>query len=156
MEQLHLLFENYIAFANSQPRESLLSKLVQDRREDPAAHPAHMAFFQDVAQWTASFIASHPSPETLSAALDVLLFTAPRHKDTPAYWYLVAVQRHALKLIPLLTEEVQRSIGARFDRQYPSSSRVPVQQEIHAALLPLNAARNRKTLSLPDWLRKKN
>ena len=47
---------------------------------------------------------------------------------------LIAIQRHTLKLIPMLSEEKRFELGAWYHRQYPRRKRLPVQFQIDKAL----------------------
>ena len=47
---------------------------------------------------------------------------------------LIAIQRHTLKLIPMLSEEKRFELGAWYHRQYPRRKKLPVQFQIDKAL----------------------
>ena len=53
---------------------------------------------------------------------------------TTAQWMLIAVQRHALPLIPLLSKEQAASLEASYKERWPRHTRLPVQKDILKAL----------------------
>jgi len=140
IQELKQLFQNYIGFANGLPRESAMQILFQDRKTRSSEHPGHDAFYSAVGEWTAEFRNRNPNQEELLEALDIFLFTAVAHKDSQAYWYLVAVQRHSLELLPLLEPSHREILGQRLASAYPRNRRMPVQQEI----LDVLQGKNRK------------
>lgn len=130
MEQLKQLFADYIDFANALPRESTLQKLLTDHRSSPSEDPGHQQFYNNVAVWTAEFAAGSPSSEEIRQVVEFILFAAPEQQDKMSYWYLIAVQRHTLELIPGMEPSDRISLAPCFEAAYPKATRVPVQLDI--------------------------
>ena len=133
MNQLQTLFQNYI------------DTLVQVRSKAGALsgifglpgwkdHPCHEAFYQQVEQWVADFLSTDPAPADIEAAANALLRIAADHKDGDSYWYFFAIQRHALRLIPLLDESVCRQLCQQYPALYPNSRHLPLYDEVYRLL----------------------
>jgi hypothetical protein len=133
-EKLNQMIQQYIAFVLTLKRESLVQKLLMDKRESDGEHPAHMAFYEAVGQWTREFAAGDPSQEELTQALELLLLTAEGYKNQMPYWYLMAIQGYAANLIPLLQEDRKQRLCKAFEAQYPRNKQLPVQKDIDALL----------------------
>ena len=95
--------------------------------------PCHGAFDRKIASLCEEMASAAPSDMAEAVAL---LFQAERDRAwlECARWMLVAVQRHALPLIPLLPEEEKRAMLAWYGKRYPAFQRLPVQQQIVRAL----------------------
>ena len=83
-------------------------------------------------------------PEAASQAPDVLrmLLEAESSRSWPdhARWMLVAVQRHAQLLVPLLSHTEAASLADWYSAQYSRAKRFPVQQALLKSLLTRAAA----------------
>lgn len=134
IEELNRLIQEYIDIAMTMKQESLLMKMLTDKRQSDSDHPAHMQFYEAVGAWTKAFAAGSPSQEELVKALELLFFTAPAYKDKMPYWYLLAIQGHTLGLIPLLEDGNREQLRAAFEKQYPKSERLPIQKDIYRLL----------------------
>ena len=143
LEELNRLIQEYVAFAGTLKKESLVQKMFMDKRSDDSNHPAHMAFYDGVGRWAGEFAASDPDQQTLVSALERLLLTAQDYKNHMAYWYLLVVQGHAACLIPLLEEENRKSLLNDFETQYPSREQLPVQKDISKLLRGAEPAKKR-------------
>ena len=147
LEELNHLIQEYVAFARTLKRESLVQKMFMDRRSNDSEHPAHMAFYEAVGQWARDFAASDPSQQELVPALERLLLTAQDYKDQMSYWYLLVVQGHAACLIPLLEDSARQHLLEIFEAQYPCREQLPVQKEIAGLLRGKTQEKKRKFLS---------
>lgn len=127
--ELKTLFREYADFVKELPRESTLQKLLMTGPHS-GEHPGHMAFYDAVGKWAAQLKEAAPSQEQLLQALEVLLFEANCYLNTEAHWFMVAAQRHALELIPLLEDANKSSLAERFAKNYPARMRMPMQQDI--------------------------
>ena len=145
LEELDRLIREYIDFALTLKQTSLVQKMFMDKRQNDGDHPAHMAFFEAVGSWAAEFAAASPSQEELTKALEQLLLTAYGYRDKMPYWYLLAIQGHAVHLIPLLEEERRQPLLKAFEAQYPRSSQLPAQRQV-SELLRGQKAQKRKSL----------
>ena len=133
---LKQLVDDYIVFAiELRKKHNNLLSLFGPRTEE-IYHPGHEAFDNAVENWCRDFAASQPDPEEVDAALELLLFDAEKQDGKAPYWYLIAVQRHSLMLIPLLDEARKSALAQRFADQYPPRLQVPVQVQVYQALNP--------------------
>lgn len=128
-EELRKLFLDYMVFTEGLPVESTLQKLFMSGPRS-CDHPGHTAFYEAVEKWALQLAEQSPTREQLLQVLEVLLFEAENHRDSEARWFMVAAQRHALPLIPLLAENDRVPLAARFEKAYPSRNRMPVQEDI--------------------------
>ena len=80
--------------------------------------------------------AEEPDPEAAGALVEKL-FHAEGAWEGPEYarLALLAAQRHALALIPLLAAEKRETLGAWYQKTYPRRERTPAQDRILAALM---------------------
>ena len=81
---------------------------------DPRADRCNEKFYESVKQWVDGFLATVPSPEKVMEAAEVILWSAARSSGKMSYWYKLAAQSHAIKLLPYLTE----SMLADLERSY--------------------------------------
>ncbi len=130
-EKLRGLFDEYEAAvreadARRAPGSGLLG-LGPKRGDDPC----HEVFDQQIAALCGEIAADQPPAAELGDVIGLLLM-AEDDRAWPEYtrWMLIAVQRHALPLIPLLPAEARRELGAQYKKRYPTFQRLPVQRQI--------------------------
>ena len=97
--------------------------------------PCHEAFDRKLAALFAAMAAGDAPVGDAAEAIGLLL-RAEDDKPWPveARWMLVAVQRHALPLIPRLPAPRRRELLLAYKKRYPRYRRLPVQNEILKAL----------------------
>ena len=130
MDSLRTLFQDYIAYAGQLREETASVKSVLGLRDREIYDSGHKTFDRGVADWVSAFAKTSPSQEDLLEALDILLFSALGYEGRSPYWYLCAVQRHAVLLIPLLNEDSKAKLLERFEARYPKGQRLPIQNDI--------------------------
>ena len=133
---LKQLMDDYIAFSIELRKKHTNLRSLFGPRTEEIYHPGHETFDTAVENWCKDFAASQPSQEELEAALDMLLFHAEEQESKAPYWYLIAIQRHATLLIPLLDEARKAALASRYAAQYPPRLQVPVQVQVYHALNP--------------------
>ena len=144
IKDLRQMVDDYIVFSlELRKKTSDLRSLFGPRTEE-IEHPGHQEFDQAVENWTKEFAAAGPSGEALNAALEVLLFSAREQEARAPFWYLTAIQRHSMLLLPMLDDGAREALAARFAAAYPPKRQVPSQTQIHRMLDP--AAGGRRTL----------
>ena len=136
MNDLRQLIDDYVEFSTRLRKEHSTLRSLFGPRTEEIHHPGHQEFDASVENWTKEFAASGPSQEALKAGLELLLFSARAQDGQPAYWYLAAIQRHSMMLIPLLEAGSRAALAERFAREYPPKRQVPSQTEIHKMLDP--------------------
>ena len=133
---LKQLVDDYIVFAIELRKKYTNLRSLFGPRTEEIYHPGHEAFDNAVENWCKDFAAADPTQEELEAALELLLFGAEAQDGKAPYWYLIAVQRHAALLIPLLDAQRKAALAARYAEQYPPRLQVPVQVQVYQALNP--------------------
>ena len=139
---LKQLVDDYIVFAIELRKKHTNLRSLFGPRTEEIYHPGHETFDNAVENWCKDFAAANPTPEELDAALDMLLFHAEEQEGKAPYWYLIAIQRHATLLIPLLDEERKAALASRYAQLYSPKLQVPVQAQVYQMLSP--AATRRK------------
>ena len=134
MEALQKLFQDYIAYAGKLREETASVKSVLGLRDREIYDAGHKEFDKAVEDWAEAFCQRTCSQEELLQALEVILFTAVGYEEKAPFWYLCAVQRHAVKLIPLLDDPHRTALRIRFEEQYPGGRRLPIQKDIYRLL----------------------
>ncbi|MBR3503281.1 MAG: hypothetical protein IKO07_03435 [Clostridia bacterium] len=130
-ERLRDLFDEYeVAVRQADAHRPLGSGLLgmgPKRGDDPC----HEAFDRQIAALCGEIAADRPPAEEVGDAVELLL-RAEDDRAWPEYtrWMLIAVQRHALPLIPLLPEARRQALYAWYKKRYPTFRRLPVQQQL--------------------------
>ena len=98
-------------------------------------YPCHEAFDQKLEALFAAMAAGDPPVEDAADAIGLLL-RAEEDRPWPeeARWMLVAAQRHALPVIPLLPGAQRRKLLLEYRKRYPRFRRLPVQDQVLKAL----------------------
>ena len=128
---LHQLYQQYISHALSleskrQPGQGLLGM-----GSKPADDPCHETFVKAAEEAAAALALTRPQGETLLSLLRLIFRVPEEHRDTLSlYWTLVAAQRCALPLIPLLSPGNARVLLKEFGRLFRPWQRMPVQKEV--------------------------
>ena len=136
INDLRRLIDDYIVFSVELRKEHSTLRSLFGPRTEEIHHPGHQEFDGAVEAWTKGFAAIQPSRDVLMAGLELLLFSAKAQEGQPPYWYLVAIQRHSMMLIPLLDDACRADLADRFAKEYPPKRQVPSQTEIHKMLDP--------------------
>ena len=100
----------------------------------PGDDACHEKLDQQAAALAADLAADPGSMET--ADMLRLLFAAGADESWPnyAHWWLLALQRHFLPLIPRLSQEERKALAADYDRLCPRRQRLPLQKQMAKAL----------------------
>ena len=141
INSLRQLMDEYIAFSLELRRKTTDLRSLFGPRTEEIEHPGHQEFDRNVENWVAEFVTSNPSQEELKAALELLLFCAKEQENQAPYWYLTAIQRHSVVLLPLLDGEHRTLLAKRFAAEYPPKRQVPSQTQIHRMLDPVAGGR---------------
>ena len=141
INSLRQLMDEYIAFSLELRKKTTDLRSLFGPRTEEIEHPGHQEFDRNVENWVAEFAASRPSGEELMAAMELLLFRAKEQENQAPYWYLTAIQRHSMVLLPLLDGESRAVLASRFSAEYPPKRQVPSQTEIHRMLDPVAGGR---------------
>lgn len=134
LEDLKTLYAEYIVTAEQVQRKAPALAGFLGLGNDPRKDRCHDEFFAAAEAWSAEFLAAEPSQAEATEAVRFILHAAHENSNTPAYWYLYAVQGVTRPLIPLLAEETCRELAHFYDEVYPAMDRPPVQREVYKLL----------------------
>lgn len=102
--------------------------------DDPRKDVCNQVFYEALGQWAADFAAGNPSAQEAGRAAAWILNYPALHRDSGTYWMAYAGQKHALALLPLLDQGTAEQLRQYFLDAYPKPDRLPVQQQVLAAL----------------------
>ena len=115
---------------NAKPGDGLLGM-----GKAPQHDPCHDAFDQQVETCVTAAIGEGLSPaEASQLATVLLLFEREREAPPCASWMLIAIHRHGLRLVPLLSSQGAAELYQQYRKAYPIHRRLPVQRELLKAL----------------------
>ena len=97
----------------------------------PKDDPCHGRFAEELRTRFAEYRAAEPDSAELRQVL-TFVFREPLSYRGPrsAYWMLLAVQGLTLDLIPGLQPEDAAALAASYEKDYPRSKRLPVQEQL--------------------------
>ncbi len=128
-EKLRGIYADYLAKVDRLLKESKPADGLLGMGKAPQHDACHDWFDQQVAE----AVQGAQGREREVAAL-LLLGEQKYAAPSCASWMLVAVQRHALPLIPALSGKEAAELLAVYSKTHPFFSRLPMQKEIIAAL----------------------
>ena len=97
--------------------------------------PCHERFDERVEQVVNDICAAQPSPEEAKMAVQRLLcWEAGAAWPLAAQWMLRATERHALPLIPHLSQEDAKAFLKEYAARYRPWDRLPAQKKVYQAL----------------------
>ncbi|MBE5803575.1 MAG: hypothetical protein E7316_03585 [Clostridiales bacterium] len=132
---LRSLIDEYLCQVDQLLRDAKPSDGLLGMGKAPQHDPCHEAFDQQVEACLSSAAAQELSSSEASNLAEILLFSE-KLRDVPlcAGWMLIAVHRHCLLLVPLLTAQAAADLYERYRKAYPIHRRLPVQRELLKAL----------------------
>lgn len=98
--------------------------------KDPRNHPCHEEYFTAVGAWVEEFVAMEPAQEELMQAAVFLLEEPLSYSGQECYWFMYAAHGHIKPLIPHLSKENCKELGARLEKSYKKLDRMPLQKEL--------------------------
>jgi hypothetical protein len=127
-KQLEQLYLDYIYQCRKiRAGEPFGARLLSSGR-DSRSHPCHQAFYDDTEALLCRFL-----DQTLEdgAYLVRWMLEAPYlYAGEEAHWYLLAVQKHSMLLIPRLDAPSKKQLCQWYNTLVPRHQRLPVQDEI--------------------------
>ena len=134
-DRLNQLTRNYIEATDNLVAGRKLGEGVFGMPDPARSSPVHMEYYNAVEAAVKEYLEGTPETETTDEAVRFLLTASEKLPSSNlAVWMLIAVQRHALPLIPLMSESSRREMYEWFNRHVPRLQRMPVQREIIKAL----------------------
>ncbi|MCI2047259.1 MAG: hypothetical protein LKJ90_06050 [Faecalibacterium sp.] len=107
--------------------------------------PCQARFAEQLEQALNALAAEKPANGTACAVLRYLCEEPPRHTgDEVCHWMLLAVHRFGATLVPYLTREQAAELADFYEKTYPRSGRLPVQNTFYAALRQQSGEAGRK------------
>ncbi len=135
VDHLKKLTEDYIDKTDDLLASRKLGEGFFGMPDSAKSHPCHTEYFNAVENTVKEYIAGEPDAETAEAAVRFLLTASDEYPcSNLASWMLVAIQNHALPLIPYLSKDVKAELYTWFSKHVPRLQRLPVQREIIKAL----------------------
>lgn len=134
-EQLNTAIDAYIEeFKQVQEKASPAAGLF-GFGSGPDDHPCHMAFYERIQEMTKGFLASGLGAEDAFSTVELLL-KSHQTKDCPntVKLMLVAVQKFAVPLIPMLSHKDSEELLKWYDSFVPRQTRMPVERDVARAL----------------------
>ena len=123
---------------------SATDKLIANRKfgeglfgmpDSARSSPVHTEFYNAMEATVKELAGDAPDSETAEALVRFLLTAVEKFPCSKlAEWMLLAIQNHALPLIPFLSPESKAEIFAWYNKAYPRMQRLPGQQKIAKAL----------------------
>lgn len=97
----------------------------------PGDDPCHTMMDQQVEKLTAEMAEGETTPDETAALVSDILKAEKTCEWTPASkWAVIAVQRHALPLIPKMNPEGRKELADWYVKAYPRRERLPIQKDI--------------------------
>ena len=144
LDHLTQLFKEYIDFAEALRNETMSVKSVLGMRDREIYHPGHSSFLDSVGDFLHTFKMSDPNQEDIMKALEIILLTAANYEHRAPFWYLIAVQKYATDLIPLLDPVSIDVLRDNYEKCYPRNAMLPIQKDIYKLLQKEKSAEKRK------------
>ena len=134
-ESLNTILDEYERAIEAETRTRKPAEGLLGFGRKPGDMACHEAFDQKIEAFFVQLAAQPPCREELIAALQSL-FRAADTRPWPehAYWSLLAAERHALRLIPLLNREDASALLREYAARYKPWERLPVQKQVIQAL----------------------
>ena len=97
--------------------------------------PVHMEYYNSVEAAVKELAGDEPDTATADSVVSFLLHADNDHPcSTLAQWMLIAIQNHALPLIPFMSDDARAKEYEWFNAKVPRLQRLPTQQKIAKAL----------------------
>lgn len=142
--QMHLTVDDYLKDAEALAKSTNQSGLMKlfTSKNPYSDDPMHGVFFERVreqAEQAAALLeeCGAQSPLCSRAALEIadLLLSVDKQRDTKTYWSLVAVEQHALPVIPYLELEPLMARYTAYNKINPDSQSLPAQMKIKKSMI---------------------
>ena len=134
-DQLKKLTEDYISATDALLANRRFGEGMFGMPDSARSSPVHMEFFNAVEAAVKEYVSGTPQAEITDEAVRFLLTASEEIPcNNLASWMLIAVQNHALPLIPLMSEDKRAEMYVWFNEHVPRLQRMPVQQKIIKAL----------------------
>ena len=97
--------------------------------------PIHMEFYNAVEASVSEAAGEAPDADTADDLVKFLLKASTNYPTgSLAGWMLVAIQNHALPIIPYMSAAVREELSVWYEKAFPRLQRMPNQQKIAKAL----------------------
>ena len=130
LTQLNTIYADYAEKVKTVRKQARMFDGFLGLGKDPRNDACHDAFYQAVGAWVEEFMATQPEQETLMAAAVFLLEEPVNYKEQECYWFMYAAHGHIKPMIPALSKENCKELGARLEKCYKKLDRMPLQKEL--------------------------
>ena len=132
---LKKLTEDYISATDALLANRRFGEGMFGMPDSARSSPVHMEYYNAVEAAVKEYLSGTPQAETTDEAVRFLLTASEEFScNNLAGWMLIAIQNHALPLIPLMSGGKRTELYNWFNEHVPRLQRMPVQQKIIKAL----------------------
>lgn len=134
-EQLKKLTLDYISATDQLLANRRFGEGIFGMPDSVKNNPIHMEYYNAMEKAVNDYLSGSPETDLTDEAARFLLTASETLPcSTFANWMLVAIQNHALPLIPLMSDEKRTELYSWFNEHVPRLQRLPVQVKIAKAL----------------------
>ncbi|MBQ3373033.1 MAG: hypothetical protein IJG40_07870 [Oscillospiraceae bacterium] len=134
-DQIKKLTEDYISATDALLENRKFGEGVFGMPDSARSSPVHMEYYNAVEAAVNEYLSAAPQVEETDEAVRFLLMASEEYPcSNLATWMLIAIQRQALPLIPLMSDEKRAELYTWFNAHVPRLQRLPAQRDIIKAL----------------------
>ena len=135
MTELKALYEGYYEKATAVRRKASLFDGFWGFGRDPAKDACHEDFYESVAEWVSNF--HETDPDRILEVVKFMLAAPLEHCGEDVFGYLFAAHGLLIPLLPKLRREDCTELAQWYDKKFPRSQRLPLQQKVWKTLKEL-------------------
>ena len=134
-DQIKKLTEDYISATDALLANRKFGEGVFGMPDSARSSPVHMEYYNAVEAAVNDYLAAAPQAEEADETVRFLLTASEEYPcSNLATWMLIAIQKHTLPLIPLMSDEKRAEMFSWFNTHVPRLQRLPAQRDIIKAL----------------------
>lgn len=135
--ELQCLYSDYLKEMKQLSAQRRLFEGILGFGKKPGKDICNRRFYDQVDQLVSGLADSYPDEVEAEAVVETLLHSEERAKlssNNDAKWMFIAIQGHALKLIPFLSPKAARELLTWYQKAYRPYQLMPVQRDVITAL----------------------
>ena len=130
LTQLNTIYTDYAEAVKAVRKKARIFDGILGLGKDPRNDACHDAYYQAVGEWVSAFLQTQPEQEVLMQAAVYILETPLSYTGQECYWFMYAAHGHIKPIIPYLSKENCKELGARLEKCYKKLDRMPLQMEL--------------------------
>lgn len=130
LDQLKTIYTDYAEVVKTVRKNARVFDGLFGMGRDPRNDACHDAYYQAVGAWVTELLATQPEQAQLMEAAVFILEEPLAYTEQECYWYMYASHGHIKPMIPYLSKENCKELGARLEKCYKKLDRMPLQKEI--------------------------